>query len=387
MASRTIGTMEGRATRAIAADDGLRWRDAIVRIVAVFVATRLIVLLVALVLEGAIPLAYHGPTFSAAPVLRSLTGEDSIYYLGIASDGYHLQPVANGHFDWAFFPLYPLATRIVALLLLGNVPLAGVLVSNAAFLAALVVVYRLGVGYLGHDRAVRSVVFLAIAPGAVAFAFAYTDSLFLLVAAGAFLAAERRQLPLAGLLYGLASLCRLPGVALGLPLLAVLMAGGARPTRSWLWLALGPLALLAFYGYLGAITGDVLANIHAQATWDIAPILGAPKPVNVTDTPVAAFSVLPLLLIGTLLVYVFLFVYMRGDRIPLPYALLAAVSIGTVIASLRLQSVARYLVVAWPFSWVLASRRSAWFRDAWPAVSTGLFAIHAFLNISQALAP
>jgi hypothetical protein len=376
-----------RAPRTIAPDDGLRWRDAAVRIVAVFLVTRVIVLFVALVLEGAIPLGYHGPTFSTAPILGSLTGEDAIYYLGIARDGYHLQPVANGHLDWVFFPLFPLATRIVAVATLGNVALAGILVSNAAFLAALFVLYRLSVSHLGHETALRSVTFLAIAPGAVAFTLAYSDSLFLLVAVSAFLAAERRQLALTGLFYGLATLCRLPGLFLGLPLLAVLWSGGGRARPAWLWLLLGPLALAGFYGYLGLVTGDVLANLHAQPSWDIAPVLSDPTPVNTTDTPVAAFSILPILLIGTLLVYTFLFVYIRGDRIPLPYAILAIVSMGTVIASLRLQSVARYLVVAWPFSWILASRRSAWFRDAWPVLSTGLFTVHAFLNITQALAP
>jgi hypothetical protein len=295
--------------------------------------------------------------------------------------------VANGHYDWAFFPLFPLATKVASVATLGNVALAGVLVSNLAFLGAMLVLYRLSVGHLGHEVSIRAVTFLAIAPGAVAFTLAYSDSLFLLVAVAAFLAAERRQLALAGLFYGLATLCRLPGLALGLPLLAVLLSDGGRPSRSWAWLLLGPLALLAFYGYLGWLTGDFLANIHAQSTWDIAPVLSAPEPVNATDAPVAAFSVLPILLIGTLLAYTFLFVYIRGDRIPLPYAILAAVSLGTVIASLRLQSVARYLVVAWPFSWILASRRSAWFRDAWPVLSTGLFTVHAVLNITQALAP
>ena len=376
-----------RAPRTIAPDDGLQWRDALLRIGAVFLVTRFIVLMVVLVLEGAIPLGYHGPTFSSAPILGSLTGEDSIYYLGIARDGYHLQPVANGHLDWVFFPLFPIATKVASVLTLGDVALAGVLVSNLAFLGALVVLYRLSVDYLGHQTSVRSVVYLAIAPGAVAFALAYSDSLFLLCAAGAFLAAERGRLALTGALFALAVLCRLPGIFLVIPLAAVLVNRVGRPSLSWAWLLLGPLALAAFYLYLGAVTGDVLANLHAQGSWDIAPVTQQPATVNQHDAPVAGFSILPILLIVTLLVYTFLFVYLRGDRIPLPYALLAIVSFGTVIASLRLQSVARYLVVAWPFSWVLASRRSAWFRDAWPIVSTGLFTVHAFLNITQALAP
>ena len=96
--------------------------------------------------------------------------------------------------------------------------------------------------------------------------------------------------------------------------------------------------------------------------------------------------VLPALLIATLLFYTFLLVYLRPDRIPPPYLVLALVSLGAVLASLRLQSVARYLAVAWPFAWVLAKRRG-WFADVWPYVTAGLFAISAVAHFTQALAP
>jgi hypothetical protein len=70
----------------------------------------------------------------------------------------------------------------------------------------------------------------------------------------------------------------------------------------------------------------------------------------------------------------------------LPYVVYSVVAVITVIASGRLQSVGRYLAVAFPFTWVLANRRAPWFRTAWPVVSTGLFAIHALLHFTT-LAP
>ena len=63
--------------------------------------------------------------------------------------------------------------------------------------------------------------------------------LFLLLAAGAFLAAEQRRWAVMAVLYGLASLTRLPGILLGIPLLILVVqasggwaAGGWRTPRS-----------------------------------------------------------------------------------------------------------------------------------------------------------
>ena len=364
-----------------------RWRDAAIRIVAVFLVTRFLVVLVSVFLEQSIPLGYDGPSYSRAPIARSLTGEDAVYYLGIAAQGYHLQPVKENHYDWVFFPLYPVVVRALSILTLGDVTLAGILAANLAFLAAALALYRLSLDHLGHDIAVRSVVYLAIAPGAVAFAMAYSDSLFLLLAVGAFLAAERGRWWTMGGLYGLAALTRLPGVLLGIPLfLLMLRSLGSRPRPSWLALGLGPAALAAFYVWLGAFTGDFLANLHAQAAWNVAPIVSGGTGGGGAAPPVA-FNPVPLLLLATLLGYTFLFLHLRRDRVAFPYVVLSLLAFATIFLSLRLQSVARYLGVAWPFSWVLASRQSAAFHEIWPIASAGLFTIHALLHFTQALAP
>src|SRR6185369_7765221 len=94
----------------------MRWRPALATIAALFLISRGALVLVALLLENSIPLSYHGPTFSTEPLLRSLTGSDSVYLLGIAADGYHAAPVQAAFRDWVFFPLYPLVTRAASVL-------------------------------------------------------------------------------------------------------------------------------------------------------------------------------------------------------------------------------------------------------------------------------
>jgi Gpi18-like mannosyltransferase len=368
----------------------MRWRPALATIAALFLISRGALVLVALLLENSIPLSYHGPTFSTEPLLRSLTGSDSVYLLGIAAEGYHAAPVQAAFRDWVFFPLYPLVTRAASVLTLGDIAVAGVLVSNAAFVAALAVLYRLAALRLEPDRALRSLAFVALAPGAVAFAMAYSDSLFLLLAAGAFLAAEQRRWPLLALLYALATLTRLQGLLLAIPL-AMLIAessGGWRHAASWRTPALGfliagPLAFGAFAAYLGTSFGEPFGMLTAQQAWSDIGNAAAGNTTAVLNR----FNPIVLLLVGTLCFYLFLFVYFRADRMPAPYAALAAVTLLTALATGRLQSIARYLAVGWPFAWTLAGRRSAWFELLGISAFAALFVIDAMLHFTQALAP
>jgi hypothetical protein len=368
----------------------MRWKEAAVAILALFLLTRGVLVLLALFLENSIPLDYHGPAYASGPILASLTGSDSVYLLGIAAEGYHDEPVRLAFRDWAYFPLYPLVVKAFSVVTLGNIALAGVIVSNFAFLAALAALYRLSLLHLDHDRAVRGLAFTALAPGAVAFAMAYSDSLFLLLAVGAFLAAERRSWALMALLYGLATLTRLQGLLLGIPL-AVLIAnahGGWSSIAGWRtrqlgWLIAGPIAFAAFAGYLGWAFGDPLGMFTAQQAWSQI----GQEPTGPVTPVLDRFDPIVLLLLGVLCLYLFLFVFRRADRLPAPYFALALVTVLTTLATGRLQSSGRYLAVAWPFSWLLANRRSAWFEAFGLALFAALFVLHAVLNFTQALAP
>jgi len=370
----------------------MRWREALIAIAALFLVSRGALVLVALFLENDVPLAYHGPTFATGPLLTSFTGEDSIYLLGIAADGYHDAPVRDAFRDWAYFPLYPLVTRVVSILTLGNVAVAGLLVANLAFIGALAVLYALSSRRLDHDTSVRSLAFVTFAPGAVAFALAYTDSLFLLLAAGAFLAAEQRRWWVMAVLYGLATLTRLQGIFLGIPLAILIAAAddpiGWRTSKGWrtarlAFLAAGPIAFAMFAGYLGWAFGDPLGMFTAQQAWSN---IGRPDTGN-TMPVVDRFDPLVLLLVGVLVLYLLLFLFRRKDGIPAPYTALMLVSVATALASGRLQSIGRYLAVAWPFDWILANRRAGWFELTGLAAFGALFTIHAMLHFTQALAP
>src|SRR4029450_13637354 len=112
------------------------------------------------------------------PILRSLTTWDGWWYLGIAANGYHADPVVGACSDGAFAPLYPAIVKLLSLPVPGYAGIVAVLVSNVAFLLALGLFVRLGTPYIGRRRASLSAGLLVIFPFASVFAMAYSESLF-----------------------------------------------------------------------------------------------------------------------------------------------------------------------------------------------------------------
>jgi hypothetical protein len=204
---------------------------------------------------------------------------DSFWYLLIATDGYG---TPSDHAQAAFYPLYPLLMRAGGWLV-GSPLVAGILVSAGCFLGALVLLHRLAALELGASHARPTVLLVAFFPSALFFSAVYSESLFLLVSVGAFLAARRERWALAGALGGLAALTRNSGMLLLLPL-AILFLYGPRPggtpapgrarwlpcyrlTPQALWLALVPLGLALYLGWSAIALGDAFAPYHAQALW------------------------------------------------------------------------------------------------------------------------
>lgn len=281
--------------------------------VALFVATRVGIALVTYI--GYV--LVRAPKYSANSVgvtglLTSWDRWDALWYLGIAHFGY------TGPQSTAFFPLYPLIVGVLAAPTGGAwVYPIGLIVSNLAFLGALLLLHVLVAGRFGEGTALRAVTLLAVFPTAF-FTFApYNESLFLFLSLACFLALERRRWALAGAMAGLAALTRSAGLLLVIPFAwawweslrpvapsatpsAVptaarsatprALAAGARGgsnVGTWAgeavatvraarpavcarlgWALLAPLGVALFAGYCALTFQDPLAFAHAQQTWN-----------------------------------------------------------------------------------------------------------------------
>lgn len=347
---------------------------------------------------------------------------DSVWFLTVARDGYG---DAHDHAQAAFFPLYPLLVRALGWVV-GSPLLAGILLSLACMLVALVLLHRLAALELGERDARGTVLLVAFAPTAVFFSAVYSESLFLLVSVGAFLAARQGRWAWAGAFAMLAALTRNSGILLLVPL-ALLFLYGPRADRAaavaaaarpgWarlrprhplapqaLWLGLAPLGLALWLGWCALALGDAFAPYHAQALWlrhfeplgavdggvraawlGLRQLAHGAEPRYFTDNGGDPFEVAgqSLMLLG-FLVFVLLALVGALRRLPFAYGAYAAVALAMTLSypvdAQPLMSLPRYVVVLFPLQMWLArwagERGGVERAVGASAVLLGLFAAH-----------
>jgi hypothetical protein len=212
-----------------------------------------------------LPLAISVQLREPGELAERLRQWDAAHYLQIVTEGY------SGD-NFAFFPLFPAATKAVAgLLHLAPLPVA-LMLSNGAFLAALVVIERLSRRCLGAGAARAVVLLTCFNPMSIFFAIPYTEAFYLLVTGLTLLqlVSPRLQVPGAALLGALSSATRPTGVVI-LPSILIAFARQRRAVA-------GLVAGLGALGGLGAVallnwwlSGDPLAFLHAQQAWEVRP--------------------------------------------------------------------------------------------------------------------
>ncbi|MBN8639234.1 MAG: hypothetical protein J0M07_28205 [Anaerolineae bacterium] len=192
-----------------------------------------------------------------AQVVEPWRRYDTAWYILIAMQGYFPDTRI------VFPPLYPALIRFVELFCVGNFVLAALIVSNVFCAAAFYLFYRLTAWEWGDRVATRALILLAAFPTGFYLVAGYTEPLFLTFTLGAFLAALDRRWWLAGGLAFLASLTRLQGVVLCLPLGWIAYVQWREVGRralidrlpALIGAPLGTLAFVAFitYGQLGSM--------------------------------------------------------------------------------------------------------------------------------------
>jgi hypothetical protein len=195
-------------------------------------------------------------------LLGPATRFDAAYYLSIASHGYTSRPDLP-----VFFPLYPLLIHGLSYLT-GSDVIAGVAISWASFGIALVLLHRLAELELGNRAADATVLLLAFTPLSFFFTAVYTESLFLLLSVGTIYAARRERWALAGILGALATLTRVTGILLVVPILIMHLPSRRRPGRHLGWVLLMPAALVGYLAFLAASGFSWLAPFQDEAHWD-----------------------------------------------------------------------------------------------------------------------
>jgi dolichyl-phosphate-mannose-protein mannosyltransferase len=377
------------------------WQDALLP----YLGTRLLILVVGLLATYyVLPLIISNPrlpaysTYGAWPQSLWLMWQrfDSGFYLDIAQHGYAPIVLPHAKTDWVFYPLYPLLISGLGKLFGGtssSFPLAGLLIANLAGIFMIAYFYLLVRQEFNRKVAARAVIYLALFPLAFFLSAIYTESLLLGLSIACIYYARQRSWWLASLCGGLATLTRLQGITLIIPLaweyLRVVSARyvppptelppyflarfqlQARAYFSGLWLAvrdlknwltalalsLIPAGLLAFMLYGKIYAGDFFATFHASKwewgrhispPWRLLvyslrnPIWGQPLNWNFWTLNIA-------MTLAFLAVMLWAF-----RRLPMIYALYTATTVLLPLASSSLNSIARYDLLVFPVFILLA---------------------------------
>jgi hypothetical protein len=244
-------------------------------ILSAFVTTRVALFAVALFAVLWMPInATEARGFHLAPqphaFLEAWARYDACWYVAIAEHGYRDPIQSDGDMRADFFPLYPALVAAVAPL--ARPPLlAGLIVSSAAYLLSLVLLWNIVRLDWPIDVARRVTWIYLLFPSAFFLSGAYSESILLVVALWAILAARHQRWMVAGFLAGCATLARPVGVVTVVPLIAEYIA--SRRTvhpRVDMKLAqlLGP-TLVAGVGYLIFLAwtfGDPLIGLTGQVS-------------------------------------------------------------------------------------------------------------------------
>lgn len=298
--------------------------------------------------------------------LNPWTTYDSQWFVAIALQGY------TSELSTTFFPLYPFLLRLAGPDEV-RVAVWGLLLSNVAFLLALVGLYRLTEEELGVEVARWATLTLAFFATSVYFGAVYSESLFLCCLVWAFFFARRRRWLAAGLLACLASLTRNAGVVITLALLLEYgrLVGRKNARLVEVMLLLAPLLLFfEIQGYFAWRFDDALPSVVQQTAYNRAPMwpwvpvwrdllatvtladIDGSTPFALLLSTMVYVATRLLNLVATLLAFLLLFLFRK--RLPPAYILLTwsillmHLTYGRLLPAHTL-SAARYLSATFPF--------------------------------------
>jgi len=330
---------------------------------------------------------------------------DATWYVDVAVNGYRWRGVSSEQQNVAFFPAFPLTMGAGGALLGAYAPdarrtvahrrmlIAGWLVALGTFWFALVYVYRWSEARAGPSAARASVTLLAAYPFAVFYSAPYSEPLYLLAVAAAFVHFERAEWFRSAGWGFLVGLVRPNGVLLTIPLalIAAQRRKGEAPhgrSDAGLWVALAaPVAALALHSlYLHQLTGRWFAWSEVQAAWgrtyEVTSWLGMGLS-DIAEHGVARYvEAQPVTVLNGLaaaMAAALLWPVMRTAG--LPYAVFVFVNLVPALASGGLMSVGRFTSTLFPLFFALAVSIREQHATAWIvgfSVLQGLLAVLFF---------
>jgi Gpi18-like mannosyltransferase len=306
---------------------------------------------------------YAIQAFSLSNLLYQFSQADFIWYGSVALNGYEHRAFSDDiQANWAFYPLWPLVLKLITFWP-QHIFTFGLVICNLCFLIAIIFLYKLIKLDFSHSVAYSAVLLLILSPFSYYFFRPGPESLFLLLVVLSFYFSKKINWFLAGLCAALATLTRLQGILLFLPLAYIYYRQYKQTFKhnyNVLWLLLVPAALLGFMTYLYFLTGNFFASFHIQRSWNNLPSYPFCAVINYFKAPVLSIDSwdLSALTIISIFVSLALTIWMGFQAVkrkfPLEYFLFSLLNIYVNVSRTNLMAGSRYTLVIFPLFIALA---------------------------------
>jgi Gpi18-like mannosyltransferase len=359
----------------------------------IFLASRLVVLLAMAFAARFVPQNPAGTFWNVnASWYRFLLRYDSGWYLTIMKFGYSYDGNDLVKHPVVFFPLYPLASKLLTVALGINEAVSVLLIANLSILVAIPLAFKLIKDEHGEIAALSSIAFLSFFPTSFFFSAGYTESLALLLIIAFFLLLKQDQYLLAAICAGLALATRASCIVLLPPLLWELWRRHGREPKRLVLLALActitaTSGLWLYMLYLWTRFQSPLAFMKGHRAW----LEGQ----RVSSNLLQVLTLRPFAYLGALfvegpnpntldpwwfLLFLVLIVLFR-KRLPVSFILFALgvllLPYITLSGGLGFRSFTRYIILAFPVFIIFGELMRKW---TWAGLALlGIFAATLFM--------
>jgi len=276
---------------------------------------------------------------------------DSVWYLDIARNGY-IYNGADKLSNIVFFPIYPALIAVVSFFTLGNLALAGWIVSMVSLVIACIFIYKLVKEFHPTLDPYQVIFFLLIFPTAFFFNAVYTESLFLALSVATFYFALKKNFLLAGVIGLAASLTRISGILIFIPIAwEYYEAMGFKKifNLKFIPLLLIPLGTFCFFLYDYLAFGDWLLFFKVESLWGRQFMLNK-EHFNLFSNPALVNFSLDLAFV----VLSFVASALSFKKLRISYGLYIFSTIIFALSSGTTMSIGRYVLILFP-TYILAS--------------------------------
>lgn len=326
---------------------------------------------------------------------------DSFWYLDIAQNGYHLEYNPWGLYNVVFFPLYPFLIKLITFLTAGNFILAGWILSNAFLLLALFYFFKLVKEFHppssakpseGRDEArlqraeinlCSPIIFLLIFPTAFFLNAIYTESLFLFLSLATFYYGLKKKFIYAGVFGLFASLTRVTGILLFIPLSWEYFKNNGFKLKSLisqkiLPIFLIPLGTFSFFLYHYIKFGNFFLFFEVQKNWGRAFTLQRGHFDFFSNPAIVNFILDVFFVVFALIMLFFVFKKLRTS-----YGLYMLATIAVALSTGTFMSIGRYILVLFPIYILLALIKNQYLQQSWAFISALLLALYTILFVNN----